>query len=160
MGFNVNVAYKGFDLVSNFYGSFGNDIYNSGKSDLYSGASGTNVYKDAYDKAWRGEGTTNKYPRLSVNDANLNYRTVSSFFVENGSFLRCKLLQLGYTFPKEWTKSCELRLSVSAQNLFTITNYSGMDPERAALGGVLEAGIDNFGYPNPRTFLFGVNINF
>ena len=58
------------------------------------------------------------------------------------------------------TKFGELRLSVSAQNLFTITNYSGMDPERAALGGVLASGIDNFGYPNPQTFLFGVHINF
>ena len=160
MGLNFSVTYKNFDLISNFYGSFGNDIYNSGKSDLYSGAAGTNIYQDAYDKAWRGEGTSNEYPRLSVNDANLNYRRVSSFFVEDGSYLRLKLLQLGYTFSKDMTKFGELRLSVSAQNLFTITNYSGMDPERAALGGVLASGIDNFGYPNPQTFLFGVHINF
>lgn len=160
MGLNFKFDYKNFDLISNFYGSFGNDIYNSAKSDLYSGASGVNVYDDAYNNAWRGEGTSNKYPRLSVNDANLNYRRVSSFFVEDGSFLRLKLLQLGYTLPKELTNSFEMRLSVSAQNLFTITNYSGMDPERAALGGVLASGIDNFGYPNPQTFLFGININF
>lgn len=160
LGVNLRVAYKGFDLMANFYGTFGNDIYNSAKSNLYSGEGGTNVYAGAYDKAWHGEGTSHKYPRLSVNDANMNYRRVSSFFVENGSYFRCKLLQLGYTLPTEWTKYCDIRVSISAQNLFTLTKYSGLDPEMAAMGGALDSGIDNFGYPNPRTFLFGVNINF
>jgi hypothetical protein len=77
-------------------------------------------------------------------------------------------LQIGYTLPTKITKGLGIRLSASAQNLFTITNYSGMDPERAATSAknsngvyqVLETGIDNLGYPNPRTFLFGLNINF
>ena len=128
--------------------------------DFYSGNGRQNVYSDAYDKAWRGEGTSNFYPRLSVNDTNQNFRTVSSFFVEDGSYFRCKLLQLGYTLPKTITKGLGVRVSASAQNLFTITSYSGMDPERAAMGGALDSGIDNLGYPNPRSFLLGVNINF
>ncbi len=160
MGINGNVAYKNFDLEVNFYGTFGNDIYNTTKS-YYSGVDGSNVYAGTYKKSWNGEGTSNTYPRLSVNDANMNYKRVSTFFVENGSYLRCKLLQIGYTLPKSWIKSTTMRLSFSAQNLFTITKYSGMDPEAASLGNsVTEAGIDYNGYPNPRTFLFGLNINF
>lgn len=159
-GFNLRLSYKNLDLVSNFYGTFGNDIYNSAMGGFYAGTEGQNVFADAYDKAWRGEGTSNFYPRLSVNDKNLNFRRVSSFFVEDGSYLRCNLLQLGYTLPKKITKGLGVRISASGQNLFTITGYSGMDPERAGLGGVLESGIDNLGYPNPRTFLLGVNVNF
>lgn len=167
VGLNIRLGYKNFDLVSNFYGTIGNDIYNSAMGGFYAGTEEQNVFADAYDKAWRGEGTSNFYPRLSASDKNLNYRTVSSFFVEDGSYFRCKLLQLGYTLPAKLTKGVGIRLSASAQNLFTITSYSGMDPERAAMGAsvngvysVLQAGIDNLGYPNPRTFLFGVNINF
>lgn len=160
IGFNLKLEYKGFDLLTNFYGTIGNDIYNSAKAGLYSGEGGQNVLSNAYSKAWRGEGSTNTYPRLSVNDANGNYRTVSTFFVEDGSYFRCKLLQIGYKLPRTLTKDTDIRVSLSAQNLFTITNYSGMDPERAAGGSVLQSGIDNLGYPNPRTFLFGLNINF
>lgn len=160
IGLNLHLAYKGFDLNSNFYGTIGNDIYNQAKGGFYSGANGQNVYADAYDKAWRGEGTSNFYPRLSNSDRNKNYSTVSSFFVEDGSYFRCKLLQLGYTLPKKLIKAAEIRFSVSAQNLFTITNYSGPDPESASMGSAIESGIDNLGYPNPRTFLLGINVNF
>ncbi|MCH3991190.1 MAG: TonB-dependent receptor [Prevotella sp.] len=160
MGINGNVSYKNFDLSVSFYGTFGNDIYNTTKS-YYSGVNGSNVYAGTYNKCWHGEGTSNTYPRLSVNDANMNYKRVSTFFVENGSYLRCKLFQIGYTLPRSWIRNTTMRLSFSAQNLFTITGYSGMDPESASLGNsVTEAGIDYNGYPNPRTFLFGLNINF
>jgi TonB-linked SusC/RagA family outer membrane protein len=159
LGFNSHFTYKNFDLVMNFYGSFGNDIFNKTKN-LYSGLEGANVYAGTFDKAWHGEGTSYDIPRLSTNDDNNNYKTVSDFFVEDGSYFRCKLLQLGYTLPKSITKIFVARFSVSAQNLFTITNYNGMDPERAAMGSVVESGIDNIGYPNPRTFLFGCNITF
>jgi TonB-linked SusC/RagA family outer membrane protein len=162
VGFNARVEYKGFDLTANFYGTFGNDIYNNTRS-LYAGNEGENVFAGTLEQAWHGEGTSNFYPRLSVNDKNRNYQRVSSFFVEDGSYFRCRLLQVGYTLPRKLTKDVGIRLSLSAQNLFTITGYSGMDPERAAMNGdagVMEVGIDNVGYPNPRTFLFGININF
>ncbi len=159
-GFNTRLGYKNFDLIANFYGSVGNDILNLPKVGFYSGENGQNVYADAYEKAWNGEGTSNAYARLSVNDLNNNYRVPSSFMVEDGSFLRAKLLQLGYTLPSSiWAKG-QLRVSVSAQNAFTITNYSGLDPEVASTGTALESGIDRLGYPNPRTFLFGVNLTF
>ena len=100
---------------------------------------------------------------MSYNDLNQNYTRVSSFFVEDGSYMRCKLLQVGYTLPKKLLRGTELRLSFSAQNPFTITGYSGMDPERPQIGNdgsVIETGIDGIAYPNPRTFLFGIDFKF
>nr|WP_129731007.1 TonB-dependent receptor [Parabacteroides goldsteinii] len=162
LGFNIGFNYKNFDFAANFYGTFGNDIYNTTKG-LYAGTSGSNVYAGTLGKVWSGEGTSNDIPRLSVNDTNLNYTRVSSFYVEDGSYMRCKLLQLGYTIPKHLLKGMDLRVSFSAQNPFTITGYSGMDPERPQIGkdgSVIETGIDNIAYPNPRTFLFGIDFKF
>lgn len=161
VGLNLNAAYKGFDLVANFYGTFGNDIFNKNIG-RYAGTDGQNVYAGTYDKTWRTDNTGAEFPRLSVDDSNMNYKRVSDFFVEDGSYFRCKLLQIGYTLPKQWfNNKLNLRLSFSAQNLFTITNYSGADPEAASMGkSVTEAGIDYTGYPNPRTFLFGLNMSF
>jgi len=159
IGVNGHVGYKNFDLLANFYGTLGNDVFNTTKG-KYSGVGGENVYAGTYNKVWHGEGTSNNIPRLSVNDANMNYKRPSTFFVENGSYFRCKLLQIGYTLPKNLIRKVTLRFSFSAQNLFTITKYSGMDPEAASLGSVTQAGIDWAGYPNPRTYLFGLNMNF
>lgn len=160
LGLNLSMRYKNIDFAANFYGTFGNDIFNLTKG-MYSGANGSNVWAGTLGEAWHGEGTSNDIPRLSYNDLNLNYNRVSSFYVEDGSYLRCKLLQIGYTLPKQWVANLDLRVSFSAQNPFTITGYSGMDPERPALdGSVIETGIDNTAYPNPRTFLFGIDLNF
>lgn len=81
--------------------------------------------------------------------------------------MRCKLLQIGYTLPEKWVGGSQLRISFSAQNPFTITGYSGMDPERPmadgttdSSGSVINTGIDNTAYPNPRTFLFGIDFKF
>jgi hypothetical protein len=160
LGLNISLNWRDWDLSANFYGTFGNDIYNTTRS-KYSGTNGENVFAGTYDKAWHGEGTSYDIPRLSVNDSNMNYSRVSDFFIEDGSYFRCKLLQLGYTLPRKLIKGYTLRFSFSAQNLFTFTKYSGMDPERPSLDGdVLNTGIDTIAYPNPRTFLFGFNFNF
>ena len=161
MCINLSLGWKNWDLAMNLYGTFGNDIFNLNKQ-RYSGLSGQNVFAGSYDKAWNGEGSTNEIPRLSVSDTNLNYQRVSDFFVEDGSYMRCKNLQIGYTLPKQgFFKDHNLRVYLSAQNLFTITNYSGMDPERPAYdGSVIETGIDRTAYPSPRTFLFGLDFNF
>ncbi len=162
LGFNVGLNYKNIDFRANFYGTFGNDIFNKSKG-LYGGTGGSNVYAGTLSKVWTGEGTSNDIPRLSVNDMNQNYMRVSSFYVEDGSYMRCKLLQIGYTLPYKFGGNTELRLSFSAQNLFTITGYSGMDPERPQIGNdgsVIETGIDGIAYPNPRTFLLGIDFKF
>lgn len=162
VGLNLGFTYKNIDFTANFYGTFGNDIFNKTKG-LYSGGGGQNVWAGTLQKAWHGEGTSTDIPRLSFNDLNLNYSRVSSFFVEDGSYMRCKLLQVGYTIPKKLLRGIELRVSFSAQNPFTITGYSGMDPERPQIGkdgSVIETGIDGIAYPNPRTFLFGIDLKF
>ena len=159
IGLNLNAAYKGFDILAQFYGTLGNDIYNLNR-ERYFGTNGANVYAGTLDKAWHGEGTSTEFPRLSVNDSNGNFTKPSTFFVENGSYFRCKLLQIGYTLPKNMIKNVTMRFTLSAQNLFTLTKYTGADPETASMGGVTEAGIDWTGYPNPRTFLIGINMNF
>ncbi|GJM65048.1 TonB-dependent receptor [Persicobacter diffluens] len=161
VGLNIELTYGNWDFKTNFYGTFGNEIYNSTMSDLDGGTNRVNVRRGAYDQAWSGPGSTNAYPRLTEIDPNGNYRRVSDFFVEDGSYFRCRLIQIGYTFPRELLNGKELRLSVSGQNLFTLTNYSGMDPERAMSGAsVISSGVDRYGYPNPKTLLFGLNLNF
>lgn len=160
LGVNLNASYKNWDFLAQFYGTFGNDIYNLNK-DRYFGTDGVNVIAGTYDKAWRPDNTNTDVPRLSVNDSNGNHNKPSTFFVEDGSYMRLKLLQIGYTLPKNVLgPKMSARISISAQNLFTITGYSGMDPETAATGSVTQAGIDWTGYPNPRTFLLGINLNF
>ncbi len=159
-GLNIGLNYKRFDFNANFYGTFGNDIFNTTKR-LYSGVNGSNVYAGTLNKVWQGEGTSYDIPRLTANDNNLNYTRVSSFYVEDGSYFRCKLLQVGYTLPKNIISGTDIRISFSAQNPFTITGYSGMDPERPQMGAsVIETGIDWIAYPNPRTFLFGIDLKF
>ena len=159
IGLNLNASYKGFDLLAQFYGTLGNDIYNLNR-ERYFGTNGANVYAGTLDKAWHGEGTSTEFPRLSVNDSNGNFTKPSTFFVEDGSYFRCKLLQIGYTLPKNIIKNVTMRFTLSAQNLFTLTKYTGADPETASMGGVTQAGIDWTGYPNPRTYLIGINMNF
>ncbi len=160
IGFNFALYYKGFDLQGNFYGTVGNDIYNLPKNQ-YSGAGGSNVFRGTLEKAWHGEGTSNDIPRLSYSDLNQNYLRVSDFYVEDGSYFRCKQLTLGYTLPKQLVRGYNLRVYASAQNLFTITKYTGMDPERPLHdGGAIATGIDRQAYPSPKTFLIGVDFKF
>ena len=160
VGLNFSVSYKNWDLSGNFYGTFGNDVLNMTKN-WYSGINGSNVFAGTLEKAWHGQGTGAGLPRLSYNDKNQNYSRLSTFFMEDGTYFRCKQLQLGYTFPRSLMNDVRLRLSLRAQNPFTFTKYSGMDPERPQYdGSALSTGIDNVAYPSPRTFMFGINLSF
>ena len=162
LGLNLSLAYKGFDLSLFFQGVFGNEIYNADRIYTHSLTGYYNAGEEAYLTAWHGKGTSNTQPIISSSNANDNFRN-SSFFVENGSYLRLKNIQLGYQLPKSvtnWMRISNLRLYVSAQNLFTITGYSGMDPELSN-SSPLNAGIDIDGvYPQSRTFMGGLSINF
>ena len=154
---NCEVKYKSFDLSVFLQGSQGNDIYNGiFRYDLNT----TNLPISALER-WTGEGSTNEYPRISHSDPNQNNR-VSDRFVEDGSYFRIKNLQLGYTLDNTTSKklgSSSLRLYISAQNLLTFTNYSGLDPEIGSRG-TLEIAIDRGFYPSPRIFMGGLNVIF
>jgi TonB-linked SusC/RagA family outer membrane protein len=157
IGLNLNFAYKNFDLVANFYSSIGNDLVNQNISDLYNGASLTNKVSGLDQMAWHGEGTSNYIPRLSKDDNNENFTKFSSLYVEDGSFVRMKNLQLGYSFYNKFGLD-KLRLSLSGQNLWTWTKYSGVDPEVG--GGVLGSGFGGWNYPVQPTILMGLNVAF
>lgn len=160
IGLNMSFTYKNWDLIANFYGTVGNDIFNLTKQ-RYSGGGGQNIYAGTLSEIWSTDNRGAQYPRLSASDLNQNYTRVSSFFVEDGSYFRCKLLTLGYTLSRTVTKATSLRFYISAQNPFTITKYTGLDPERPAYdGNVLATGIDYNNYQTPKTFLFGVDFKF
>lgn len=161
-GFNMGFAYKNFDVSLAFQGTLGNDIWNVTKGNL--GVAGLqNALADAYTKAWTKDGDTHaKYPRMTNSDTNNNFRA-SSFYVENGSFLRLQNMQIGYTIPSDICQKSKLfsscRFYVSGQNVFTLTKYSGLDPE-IGVTSPLNMGVDTTHYPSSRVFTFGVNLQF
>ncbi|MEO8534070.1 MAG: TonB-dependent receptor [Flavobacterium sp.] len=164
IGLNLNLAYRQFDLVANFYSSIGNDIVNQNISDLYNGTSLTNKVSGLDQMAWHGEGTSNYVPRLSKDDNNENFTKFSSFYVEDGSYVRLKNLQVGYSFYNKFGLD-KLRLSLSGQNLWTWTNYSGVDPEVGAGDPekddrVKGSGFGEWNYPVQPTILMGLNVAF
>ena len=151
-GFTLSADWKGVDFSAFFQGSIGNDIYK-----LYRRS---NVTFGNYDKSWltrwHGEGTSNWVPRVIDGDNN-NYQ-VSNFFVEDGSYMRLKVLQIGYSLPGQMLQRVGvkgLRFFVQGENLFTITNYSGYDPEVGTRDG-----FDGGTYPQARTYTIGANITF
>ncbi|NDV57854.1 TonB-dependent receptor [Bacteroides sp. 519] len=157
MGLNLNFGYKNFDLIANLYASVGNDLVNQNKNELHNAVGKTNKVSGLINKAWHGEGTSNDIPRLASNDNNQNYSYFSSFYIEDGSYLRLKNLQLGYTFNKIPGLN-KLRVYLSAQNLFTLTNYNGVDPEVS--GSITSFGFGGWTYPVQRTYVMGVNVSF
>lgn len=157
VGLNLNCAYKGFDFLANIYSSIGNDIVNTTKNEIYNAVSASNKISGLADIAWRGEGTSTSVPRLSVADNNQNFSRFSSYYVEDGSFVRLKNIQLGYTFENKFGFN-KIRCSVSGQNLLTLTKYTGVDPEVG--GDVLGFGFGGWNYPVQQTILLGINLSF
>ena len=174
-GFNLGVKYSAFDLSTDFYYNWGNKIYNgnkNAKSDL----------RDNIDADFAANRFTASNPSSSVPNVITSNTPPSTYFIESGAFLRLNNLTLGYTLPADVLKKIaisKLRVFLTAQNLFTITGYSGISPEltppntnvtavnAATAGGVaassasiLTSGIDQAVYPVVRTFSFGVNVTF
>jgi TonB-linked SusC/RagA family outer membrane protein len=159
-GLTLQASYKNFDFRTEFYSSIGNKVANDNlvrMNPIY----GYNFISGEQNNYWDGEGSTNTYPILSLSDPNGNFSKNSSFFIQDGSYVRNKLIQLGYTFTKEKLKSIgNLRLYVSAQNLFTITKYKGLNPEIPFSSGALQYGIDQGQNPIPKFVSIGLNANF
>ncbi len=157
-GMNADMKWRGLEFNLFFQGSEGNDIYlNTSRYDF------NFVNRPAAAlKRWTGEGTSNSEPRVSLNDPNQNGR-ISNRFVEDGSYLRLKTVQLGYNLPKAWLQRAhfgKMKIYVTAQNMLTFTKYSGLDPEIGTVGNSLEIGIDRGFYPQARAVLGGINLTF
>lgn len=162
-GFNVSLTYKNFDLGIFFEGVHGNEIFNANRA--YTFSTGSSFQKNrAVLNAWTPENPNTNIPRINGDDNNDNLR-LSDFYVEDGSYLRLKNIQLGYTFPKQLLQKIKLqnlRIYVSGQNLFTVTDYTGADPEIGQLSTTdyLSRGFDYGTYPQSRTITGGINITF
>lgn len=157
-GFNVSGNYKNFDLTIFVQGVGGNKIYNGNRFEMEGMDAGRNFLATTLN-AWTPQNTHTDMPRAVLGDPNGNNRE-STRFLEDGSYLRLKMLQIGYSVPASAFQTIgltRLRIYVGAQNLFTITNYSGLDPEVGRFS-VLDTGVDRMMYPQNKRFLVGLQV--
>lgn len=161
-GFNLNVGYKNFDLTAFFYGSVGNDIFNYNRwwTDFWPSFQGQKS-KDLLYNSWTPERPNATVPKATnLNNFSTNAES-NSYYIENGSFMRLRNLQLGYKLPIEVINKAGLtsaRIYVQGVNLFTITDYTGLDPEMG--GADIFAGVDRGNYPLVKQYLIGINLGF
>jgi TonB-linked SusC/RagA family outer membrane protein len=167
-GLDLGARYGNFDLSATFFGTFGNDIFENQKEFYVFREFDTNVRKDLLANSWTPENPNAKYPRLDKNDS-FSW-ALSSYYVEDGSYIRLRNLQLGYSVPTSlgrWFKAGS-RVYIAAENLFTITDYEGLDPSlpaanvNGAAGDVRDQyrGVDRGSYPSNRVFSVGVVTSF
>ena len=164
-GINLGATYKDWDFSLYMYGVLGQDILSYSAMKMSSmrqldDQCTPNILTEAYDQAFRnGSGSL---PRLSIIDSNRNYR-VSDLWVKNGDFLRISNLQVGYTLPKNIANMLSIqkaRVYVGVNNLLTISGYNKYGDPECGIGNVIYAGLDTGRYPQPRTFMAGVNVTF
>ncbi|SEG12635.1 TonB-linked outer membrane protein, SusC/RagA family [Xylanibacter ruminicola] len=160
LGVSLGCEYKGFDFAVTGSGAFGMQVLQCYRTALL--ANQYNSYTvDAFDR-WHGEGTSNKYPRLTVGQ--IADQWVSTRYMQDADYFKIQNITLGYNFNKIWKNSpfSQLRLYVQAQNLYTFTGYTGVDPEVGSSGGKdsWARGIDVGLYPSARTFIVGASIKF
>lgn len=162
-GITFSTEYHHFDFSLFLQGVQGGDIFNVFKYYTHQNTGYFNAPVDMLQKAWHGEGTSYSQFSISASTANNNLRP-SSWYIEDGSFLRVKNLQIGYSLNKWLCQKigiAECRIYLGGQNLFTFTRYSGLDPELADLSGSpLNSGIDFAKYPQARTLLTGLSVKF
>jgi len=154
-GLTVSLNYKDFDLMMFTQGVAGNKIFQGLRRLDVANAN----YQTSILQRWTGAGSTNTHPRLTNSDPNGNYGRFSDFYLEKGDFIRFKTVQFGYTLPTDLVNKIgaqKLRLFVTGENLLTLTDYTGFDPE---IGGNV-MGIDKGYYPQARSFMFGLNLQF
>ncbi len=155
MGLNLGFNYKNWDFNAYAFASIGNEIVRN-----YERNQPLTNKPSYYLDRWRGLGTSNTFPRVTTGATGNNL--FSDFYVEDGSFLRIQNIQLGYTLNEDKAKKLnfeKVRFYVTAQNILTLTKYKGYDPTTSN-GNPIGGGIDQGFYPNPKTFLFGLNVNF
>jgi len=168
-GLNFSVEYKGFDFSGNIYGVYGNEIVNGMDIFALEVKDYSNAYANRMDRFHPVNNPNGTQPRVTLSDDNNNTQ-FSDRYVEDGSYVRLKNIQLGYTLPASLTKKYninKIRVYVSGQNLITFTDYSGYDPEIGDLifdadddASSLGIGVDLGNYPQPKLYYFGINVTF
>ena len=167
-GITLGLAYKGFDLSTFFYGSYGNKIWDQVKywTDLYPTFTGAKS-NSALNDSWTPTHMNAANPEVDYNGYFSTTTQPTSYYVEDGSYLRAKYIILGYTFDKALLNKAgisSLRIYVQATNLFTITKYPGVDPEISSNGNqgpqIVDMGVDEGAYPHTKQFIFGLNVKF
>ncbi|HVW59573.1 MAG TPA: SusC/RagA family TonB-linked outer membrane protein [Puia sp.] len=154
MDFSIKADFKGFDLLAELYGSYGQKVANTTKRYLITGDRASNVIAGSYDKVWRVDNPTATNP----NPATGNNYNFSSWYIESGSFTRIRNLQLGYTFPFLKVNGIKsVRVYVGAQNLATFTKYKGFNPEVQSDSQQYQ-GVDRGQYPVPKSFNAGLSL--
>lgn len=156
-GASLRVEYKGLDLSVVTQGVAGLKVFNGMKLSVLKPTQGYNMSTEILN-AWTPENPNSNIPRVSLSDTNRNFGTTSDWYLEDASYIRFKDITLGYTFGNTLAKRMGIngfRVYATAYNLFTITKYSGFDPELIA-----SSGIDQGSYPTPKTYIIGVNLNF
>lgn len=162
MGINLGASWKGFDFNVTGYAALGQQVARSYRK--FTDGEYENYTTEVFSY-WNGENTSNKYPQLAAMNRGQNWQTISDIYIEDAGYFRLQNLTVGYDFKNLW-KNCpfqQLRLYFAAQNLFTITDYKGMDPENGMALNSDEpwvTGVDVGNYPQPRTYMFGVNVKF
>jgi len=155
-GFTINSSYKNFNLNMHFAGAAGHQLFNADRMQGLDPTFPFNMYAETINR-WNGEGTSNSIPRMTTFRNNQNHRS-SDLWIESGNFLRMKTLSLSYTLPQDLMGTREIRVFTTAENLLTITSYSGIDPELGFTDGNLQRGVDFAQFPQPKTWTFGVNV--
>lgn len=157
---SLGAAYKGFDISALLGSAWGHKLYNANRYFYEGMSSGSNFLKSTLN-AWTEDNRNTSMPRAVLGDPNGNAKE-SDRFLENGNFVRLRQLQVGYTLPTLLSQKIQidkLRIYVSGENLFTITNYSGIDPEFSRKS-VLNTGVDNLTYPFTQSFVVGLQLTF
>jgi hypothetical protein len=166
-GLDLTLRRGAWDLSATLFGTFGNQIFDVQKEFYVFRNFSTNVRQDLLTDSWTPQNPNAKYPRLDVND-NFSH-ALSSFYIEDGSYVRLRSLQLGYTIPPAWIRWIPAsRVYIEAENLFTITGYPGLDPALPAAnifgpaGDIRDQyrGVDRGTYPSNRTIIFGITTSF
>lgn len=155
------VNFQHVDFNFNFAGVANTQLYNADRLAGLDASENFNWYADQKNR-WHGQGTSNSVPKLTRNNLNDNYRS-SDLWIQNGAYFALKSISAGYTFTKKTISNYQLpdiRVYVSAYNVFYITKYEGYTPELGYTGGNLQRGVDVAQYPQARNFTVGASINF
>jgi hypothetical protein len=157
-GINGYAAYKGIEINLLFTGTYGNDVLNAIKPYTATGEGYYNSEKGLLDRSWNGENSTNTQPMIKAVDQNQNFR-YSDYYIEDGSYIRLKNIQLAYNFPDQLLRPVRIKkakIYISAENVFTLTRFSGLDPDMG--GSPTVRGIDWGHYPLPKRFTIGLKL--